>query len=477
MVLDKYLDSYSKKLLNNHNKAKEKEQRNLLTLEDYLKLLEPVVTTLKENKDASLDELRDILHKKSNIENLLKDAIYNKKMAPGAVITYGTEHYLETISLGKTNDIENGVATSENTIYDLASVTKLFTSISVQILHERGLIDLDRKVTYYLPWLPNLKETTVYQLLTFNMPIKTCGRIDKAQNKEEALEVFKTMSVDLSNDGKRPYTDLGAMVLKFVVEKVTGMSFYDFIKENILEVSKMYNTYVSVPEDKNSFIAATGYDGFYYKDGNYRINNDVQPGDCYDAKARILGQRDGDLSGHAGLFSTGKDMSNLAYSLMNYELLSQCDLLHMADNETGKKESGIQYLSKLCYSKNPSQPDSEVYHPLGGRTFASAGWTGTQLTIDPDNKVFYSLLSNRSNNRMTFIDADKKKLVFTGKNGEKLITLPNGKTMVDATRYAWDRDALLVHPVIKLVIQNKFLDDIFKDKGENLGNVYVKTHI
>lgn len=79
MVLDKYLDSYSKKLLNNHNKAKEKEQRNLLTLEDYLKLLEPVVTTLKENKDASLDELRDILHKKLNIENLLKDAIYNKK--------------------------------------------------------------------------------------------------------------------------------------------------------------------------------------------------------------------------------------------------------------------------------------------------------------------------------------------------------------------------------------------------------------
>ena len=78
---------------------------------------------------------------------------------------------------------------------------------------------------------------------------------------------------------------------------------------------------------------------------------------------------------------------------------------------------------------------------------------------------------------MTFIDADKKSLVFTGKNGEKLITLPNGKTMVDATRYAWDRDSALVHPVIKLALQNKFLEDIFKEKDEDLGKVYVKTHI
>lgn len=267
------------------------------------------------------------------------------------------------------------------------------------------------------------------------------------------------------------------MILKFVIEKVTGVPFYDFINKHILKKAGMNDTFVKVPNEKLCNLALTGKDGFYYKDGNYKINDLVKAGDCYDAKARIMGQGDGNLSGHAGLFSTANDMSNLSTSLINREIINDYNLCHMADNETGVKGKSIQYLGRLCYSKNPIQDSSEVYHPLSGRAFASAGWTGTQLTIDPDNEIFYSLLSNRSNNRMTFIDSDKQKLVFKGLNGEKLITLPNGKTMVDATKYAWDRDEFLVHPVISLAIQNKFLEDCIKQYGEKISKTYQKRHI
>lgn len=466
-TLEKTMESYVNKLLTNHNLAKEEEQKNLLTKEDYIEILKPVISIVQKNGDLSLEELRELLYKESNVEDVLTNSIYERRMAPGAVISYGTPYYNEIISLGKTSEIRYGYDTYEDTIYDLASVTKLFTSISIQLLSRIGRIDLNKSVTYYLPEFKGLENITIYQLLTFNASVKTDGRIDRAEDKEEALEILKTISFDPENNGKRPYTDMGAMILKYVIEKVSKMDYYTFVSKFILEPAKMNNTYVSIPYDKLKRVADTGYDGFYYKDGKYRINDVVKAGDCYDAKARIMGQRDGNLSGHAGLFSTGKDMSNLSIALLNNEILTSEELVHTADNRTGNKEKGIQYLGKLCYSKNPVLEDSEVYHPLSGRTVASAGWTGTQLTIDPDNKVFYSLLSNRSHNRMTFIDADKKHLVKTSFNGKKMIELPNGLNMIDATRYAWDRDETLVHPVIRLAIQNRFLEEIYKKELEN----------
>ena len=270
---------------------------------------------------------------------------------------------------------------------------------------------------------------------------------------------------------------MGAMVLKYIVEKVTNMKYYDFVNENILMPLGMNDTNVKIAHNDYDRLALTGNNGFYYKDGNYRINTDIKPGCCYDEKARIMGQKDGNLSGHAGLFSTSLDMSNLSRSLLEREILTNYEIFHMGDNETGKKGMPIQYLAKLCYSKNPVQEDSEVYHPLSGRAFASAGWTGTQVTIDPVNNIFYTLLSNRSYDRMTFIDASKKELVKTDDLGKKSIILPNGKEMVDATRYAWDRDASLVHPAIKLAIQYRFLEEIVKNYGEKIENTSKERHI
>lgn len=316
-TMEKITQNYANKLLYNHNLAPDKTQKNLLTVDDYLEILKPVTKIITDNKDASLEELRNLIYVNSEVENILKKSVYERKMVPGAVISYGTNNFHETISIGKTSDFGNGIITDENTIYDLASVTKIFTSISIQLLSARGMLDLSKPVTYYLPEFLGLSNVTIYQLLTFNAFLKTDGRVDKANDKNEAETILKTIAIDNLNNGKRPYTDMGAMVLKYVVEKTSGINFFDFVNKNILEISKMYNTYVSVPDEKILHLAETGYDGFYYKDGNYRINEDVRIGDCYDAKARIMGQRSGNLSGHAGLFSTGNDMSNLALSLMN----------------------------------------------------------------------------------------------------------------------------------------------------------------
>lgn len=464
-AIDKILEDYALKLYKNHNNAKEKEQNGLVSLEDYREILRPVAELVEYHKDSSLEELRDMLYNDSKIFLDTYLAIYRKNMTPGAVISYGTLNYHETVALGSITD-DSDILTTKDTYYDLASVTKLFTSISIQILSRKGLIDLNKPVTYYLPEFLNLGNITIFQLLTFNAPVKTDGRVDKAKDKDEAEKILKTISFNKNDNSNRPYTDMGAMVLKYVVEKVIGKSFYEFVNENILIPSNMTSTKVNFSKSELSNIAPTGGNGFYYKDGNYRINN-VNLGECYDEKARIMGQKEGILSGHAGLFSTANDMTNLAICLLNEQILTDDELVHMADNYTGNMAKGIQYLGKLCYSKNPVQVDSEIYHPLSGRSFASAGWTGTQLTIDPDNKIFYSLLSNRSNNRMTFIDDSKKGLVGETIWNKKILALPNGKEMVDASRFAWDRDEALVYPAIDLSIKYAFLEEIYNIKEQD----------
>lgn len=468
MVLNNMLEAQAEKLYINQNLAKEEEQRNIISKEAYKEILRPVTDVVGSNKDASIGELRDLLYKNSGPYETLRKAVYDRKMAPGAVISYGGNNYQEIITLGMTSDFEDAINANERTIYDLASVTKLFTSVSILQLVRAKKIDWNKPVSFYLPEFNGLKSVSVYHLLTFSIPVKTNGRIDRAGTKEEAEKILRSVEYNSEDNGKRPYTDMGAIVLKYVIEKVSGQRFYDYVVENILSPLKMENTFVQIPVKKLGNVAQTGYDGFYYKDGNYRVNKDVTIGSVYDAKARILGQKEGDLSGHAGLFSTSEDMTRLALSLINCGVLPREMIEMMGDNKTGNLEKSVQYLGMLCYSKNPVQDNSEIYHPLSGKTFASAGWTGTKFTVDPVNKIYYSLLSNRSNNRMTYIDDSKKDLVMTNEKGMKSITLPNGKTMVDATRYAWDRDRALVHPVIKLAIQYGFLDEIYEREKENI---------
>ncbi len=185
-AMEKIMDSFVEELLKNHNLAKEEEQRNLLTKEDYIEMLKPALQIIENNQDASIEEIREELYKYSGVEETVSDAINNKKMAPGAVITYGTKKYQEVLTAGSKDDNEQNLITGFS-LYDLASVTKLFTSISIQILAAGNKIDLNKKVNYYLPDFPGLKDVTVYQLLTFNAPVKTDGRVDTAKDREEAL--------------------------------------------------------------------------------------------------------------------------------------------------------------------------------------------------------------------------------------------------------------------------------------------------
>lgn len=475
-MLEQYLEDYVNDLYEKQNNGSCLEQQGLYTKKEYYELLKPVIELVSNYKDYSIDELRNKLYENSQIEENLNDFIYKKEMVPGMVFSYGTKNYKETVIVGNRQEVslnEQGKIVpdleqmTEDTIFDLASVTKVFTSVSLLKLVQDGVIRLNDTVVKYAPQFKNLNDVTIYDLMTFGVPLKTNGRVDRASSREEAEQILFGIERDLESANKRPYTDMGAMVLKYVIENASGMNYYHFVEENILKKLKMEDTHVVVPKMKLDRVSSTNLDGKYYKDGNFAITTNAPKGIVYDPKAQIMGQKDGVLSGHAGMFSTANDMTNLAKGIISGKVINEEYVEMMAKNRTGRKyieddkEKYIQYLGMLCYSKNPILADSELFHAMSGKSFASAGWTGTQLTVDPINELYFFMAANRSHNRMTFIDPAQRDKVEVNGNGKKTILLPNGDVKIDATRFAWDRDAAIVHPALKLTIQYKMLEDTY----------------
>ena len=135
-MLEEYLENYVEKLYHNQNIGALKQQQGLYTKKDYYELLKPVVELVTKYKDYSLEEIRNMLYLKSGIEQKVKDFIYKKEITPGMVFSYGTKNYKETIIIGNRQEVKldefgNIVPSidkmTEDTIFDLAFVTKLFT--------------------------------------------------------------------------------------------------------------------------------------------------------------------------------------------------------------------------------------------------------------------------------------------------------------------------------------------------------------
>jgi len=482
-MLEKYLENYVEELYSKQNTSMFNEQNGLYSRKDYYELLIPVIEMFKSHDSLSLDEMREQLFEASKIEEKITEFIYKREMAPGMVFSYGTKNYKETVIIGNKQEISldtngNYVPSldkmTEDTIFDLASVTKLFTSLSILNLVKQNVISLDDEVIKYAPQFHNLKGVTIFDLMSFRIPLKTNGRVDQAKSREEAESILYNIEIDQNNNNLRPYTDMGAMVLKYVIESASGMSLYSFVDESILKKAKMVDTHVVIPKLKLDRVASTNFDGKYYKDGNFSINTTAPIGTVYDPKAQRMGQTDGILSGHAGLFSTPKDMTNLAKAIIGGQIIDDEYVEMLARNRTGKKyiqdekEKYVQYLGFLCYSKNPILGDSELFHAMSGKAFASAGWTGTQLTVDPMNELYFFMAANRSHNRMTFIDPAQREKVKCDELGRKTIVLPDGSIKIDATRFAWERDEVVVQPALKLTIQYKMLEDLKKLENEKV---------
>ena len=134
-------------------------------------------------------------------------------------------------------------------VFDLASVTKLFTGLCAMKLKEEGLLDFSRPVFDYDPRFSRLKDRTVEELMTFAVTVRTPVRLDGCGNRESALAALFGAETMARRD-ERAYSDIPAMILKYVIEAAGGMPLMDCVRKTVLEPAGMTETWAKVPEER-----------------------------------------------------------------------------------------------------------------------------------------------------------------------------------------------------------------------------------
>jgi len=339
-----------------------------------------------------------------------------------------------------------GVPVTEHTIYDLASVSKLFLCVALMQLQEAGRLHLSDPVRKYAPQFLYLDGITLHDLMAFQVCLTTPVRIDRCESREEALSaLFGCRPSPIS--GVRVYSDIPAMVLKYAVESAADTDLFSLIRSQILRPLGMEHTYAKVPD----LSLCADYSGERrLENGRFTVRTGPAPGTPHDPKAAALSPFGDDLCGHAGLFSTEGDMIRFCRGLLSGALLSPASLREISVNRTGcvLGDGRIrQHLGYLCYLKHPNQYDSEIPAYMGHSAFGIGGFTGNHLSVDPEKGIFALFLGNRCRSRLTVLlpEAGKSRTDYgLAENGEGIYS-----GVYSSVDWVHRKDALLHDPIAK----------------------------
>ena len=349
----------------------------------------------------------------------------------------------------------SGRPVQRDSVFDLASLTKLFTGLLLMRLAEQGTIDLDAPVVRYAPAFSALGDLTVRQAAWFEKTIRTPERIDAASSREEAQP--RLFASFVCENGPRPYSDIPAMVIKYVLEGAAGRPYMDLLRSAVLRPLGMEETFCRVPDALRPRCVSTDRE-HRIENGRYILRAGVRPGTPHDPKARVLNPDGDDCPGHAGLFSTAGDMTRLCQGILAGRIVSPASLRMMAENHTGHPLPGggfSQCLGCLCYVRHPDQHFSETPAFMSGSALGLSGFAGNHLAVDPERGVFEFYLGSRVMNRLSvLIPRPGETLADYGLNedGTGTVLWPDGERVVSSVGYVYLKDAHM-HSVTEKVLR------------------------
>jgi CubicO group peptidase (beta-lactamase class C family) len=264
-------------------------------------------------------------------------------------------------------------------------------------LYDEGKISLDDRVAYYVPdFAKNGKEwVNIKNLLLHNSGLKAWIPFYKTcNNKDEVIRTICDQELKYETGTGYEYSDLNAIMLGVIVEKVSGMGLDEYCKENIFDPLGMSNTYFNPPDKANTM--PTEYDN------NWRGR--LLQGEVHDEAASVMGG----VSGNAGLFSTSEDVFKLVSTVMNDGRYHNSYTAGMKIESFVYEETINVFLKKpddLSYYNTrllgwDSKPDPTSYRrPCGelisDNCFGHTGYTGTSVWCDMDRKLVIVFLTNR----------------------------------------------------------------------------------
>ncbi|MGV9889224.1 serine hydrolase [Streptomyces sp. NPDC003395] len=283
---------------------------------------------------------------------------------------------------------EQQIPMAADTVFDLASVSKLFTSLLAVQQIERGALRLEATVASYVPEFgaAGKQDVTIRHLLTHTSGFRAWIPLYNAPTREEKLRLVYD-EAPLNPPGTvYLYSDLNMISLQLVLERITGRPLDALLREEITGPLGLTRTRYNPPASWRPKIAATE-DARRPWSG---LDRGLVWGEVHDENAFALGG----VAGHAGVFSCAWDLAVLARTLLNGGSYGRARILRPSSVEL------------MFTDFNTAFPGDE--HGLGfelyqhwymgamatPRTAGHTGFTGTSLVLDPTTDSFLIVLGN-----------------------------------------------------------------------------------
>ena len=278
------------------------------------------------------------------IESLMQQEMTRQKI-PGlsvAVAVNGQVRYAKGFGIA---DLENSVPVKATTVYRTASIAKPMTATAVMLLSERGKLDLDAPIQKYCAVFPEKPwSVTARQLLGHLGGVRHYAKPGESSGTshyftiEESLKIFKDDPLLHEPGSKFHYTTYGYSVLGCAIEGAAGMSYEDYMRENVFKPAGMAHT----RNDDHFFVIpdrARGYlklDDQTYSQLPALMKGKVKVGQLYNAQLHDTSMK---VPG-GGLVSTSVDLVKFGHASMTGTLVKQPTLERMwtpQQTKDGKK--------------------------------------------------------------------------------------------------------------------------------------------
>ena len=307
---------------------------------------------------------------------------------PGAAVAVGRDGVLLRLQ-GYGRLSRTGDPVTPDTPYDLASLTKVVgTTATAMRLVERGDLDLDAAVVRYLPRYRSLGKdaVTVRQLLEHSAghrawyPFWSHGILDR----RATLDFIYADTLQYPPGTRSRYSDFDMILLGEVLEEVSGASLDELFRDEVFAPLGMTHTGFRRAGAVDRAVAPTEHDRAF--------RGRMLQGEVHDEAASVMGG----IAGHAGLFSTAGDLARFAYTLADGGSGYGARLVRRTtlDQFTRPVRLRSTYPTGLGWMVNAGAGNSAA-GGMSARTFGHTGYTGTSIWIDPDQRSFVVLLSNR----------------------------------------------------------------------------------
>ena len=365
----------------------------------------------------------------SEILNTKIDSIVNAglkaKAYPGCVVMAARKGVVVFQKAYGYHTYDDRISVRENDLYDLASITKISSTLAgLMLLDTEGKFSPDKTLGFYLPdfkktnkgnigmrdflthqaglapfisfWKETIKENGKFRPRTFRPQYEKKYPLEVAQgiyiNKNYWKKMFSEIKKSPLGEKKYVYSDLTFIIAPEIIDRLTQQKWYDFVTDSIYKKIGAceigFNPYKRFPLSR---IVPTEYDSLFRKQ--------LLLGTVHDEAAAMQGG----ISGNAGLFSDANDIIKLmelyrrmgeygGQQIISRNVMKEYTRVQFPENNNRR---GLGFDKPLLNNSQLPQKDAYPTRSASPESFGHSGYTGTFVWVDPVYDISYVFLCNR----------------------------------------------------------------------------------